>query len=106
MMLPGADAPQTPSAAAGAQILSRNGTILTLCRSSAGHGKHRHVRLRKERTEVASTAAGDVRFEILVSMDGDLPTVVLPARYSCETVVTAEISPGLPGQDSPQQGIL
>jgi hypothetical protein len=64
------------------------------------------ARLRQERPELAATAPGNVRFEILMAMDRNPSAKILPAGYRSEPVVATELGLGLVGEDAAQQRIL
>src|SRR5262249_16056357 len=68
--------------------------------------EHVHARLGKQSTEFAAPAADNVRFEILVTLDGDLAAEIFPAGYQSKSMLSAKVGPGLLSQDAAQQGVL
>src|SRR5262249_54446846 len=75
-------------------------------RRAAGHREHVHARLGKQGSKFAAPAAGNVGFEILVTLDGDLAAEIFLAGNRAKSVLSAQVCTSLLSEGARQQGVL
>src|SRR5262245_38373600 len=86
MVPPDVQAPQVPAALVILQVLIGDRDVLARGRRAAGHREHVHGRLGKQRAKFTTSAAGDVRLQVLVAVYADLPAKILAIANPAEAV--------------------